>query len=631
MDEFENIRKQILEILEGRKVPVSKVEAEGPEIAIYTTKPELFFDDKSIISEIAEKFKKRINVRSEKTSLMEPAEALTEIKKIIPEDADIKGISFDPVFCEVIIEAIKPGVVIGKQGMVSKEIIKRTGWIPKILRAPTEPSEILKGIRAYLLKNSSERKTFLKNVAKKIYGQSIGEKDWVRVTALGSFREVGRSCILLDTPDTKILLDCGINTADRNEENPYLGSLRFPLDELDAVIISHAHVDHCGFLPYLFKVGYRGPVYCTEPTRDLMALLQFDLIDVNVKSGREPPYSEEDIKECIKHCITRNYREVTDIAPGIRMTFHDASHILGSASVHLHIGDGKQNLVYSADMKFGFMRMFNNADINYPRLDTLVIESTYAKSKQLPQSRQNAEARLVEVINETAEKGGITLIPVFSVGRAQEVMLVLEEYYRQGRLKTDKIFIDGMTRQASAIHTVYPEYMKLNIKNRVLQNNSPFLSKLFVTVDNGDNSRDKVKEMPGSVILASSGMLTGGPSVRYFYDLANDEKNTLVFVGYQGKGSLGNQIQSGLRSMPVTDENGKNKLLEIKMRIETIDVFSGHSYRPELINYISALHPKPKTIMVNHGDSCQEFAKQIESKFYINTVAIQNLESLRLV
>jgi predicted metal-dependent RNase len=263
-----------------------------------------------------------------------------------------------------------------------------------------------------------------------------------------------------------------------------------------------------------------------------MALLQFDIIDVNIKSGREPLYSEEHVKECLKHTITRNYREVTDIAPGIRMTFHDAAHILGSASVHLHIGEGKQNLVYSGDFKFGFTRLFNNMDINYPRLESMIMESTYA-GKDINYSRMKSETNLIDVINETVEKGGTTLIPVFSIGRAQEVMIILEEYFKLGKLKTDKVFVDGMTRQASAIHTVYPEYMKKNIKTRVLQNNSPFLSPLFTTVD--DANRDDVLNTPGAVILASSGMLTGGASLRYFYQIADNPNNSLIFVGYQGR------------------------------------------------------------------------------------------------
>ncbi len=628
MDLFDNIKKNIIAKLQEKEVNFSKVEAEGSEIAIYTNNPSGFFENKTVVGEIAETFKKRINIRTEKSALMDPSEANAIIKKIVPEDAGIKSIFFDPVFSEAIIEADKPGVVIGKQGDISKKIIKETKWIPKILRAPSEPSDILKKVRGYILKNTSERKQFLKEVANKIYSPPISTKDWVRVTALGGFREIGRSSILLETPDTKILLDCGIGFG-AEDETPYLGVLRFPLDELDAVVITHAHIDHIGFLPYLFKAGYKGPVYCTEPTRDLMALLLFDAINVYARNDREPLYAEEHVKEVIKHCITKNFREVTDIAPGIRLTFHDSSHILGSASAHLHIGEGKQNLVYSGDIKYGFTRLFNNMDINYPRLETLILESTYAGKSHSP-SRAKSEDELINIINSTVEKGGITLIPVFSVGRGQDVMLVLEDYYRRGKLKTDKIFIDGMTREASAIHTVYPEYLKQNIKTRILQNNSPFLSKIFTKVDNNENNRETVANTPGAVIVASSGMLTGGPSLGYFHELADNDKNTLIFVGYQAKSSFGYKVQRGLRALPITDDNGKTKMLNFKMRIETVDAFSGHASRQELLNFISNLNPKPKTIIVNHGDSCLDFAKHINKKFHINTMAIQDLESVRL-
>ncbi|MDD3178519.1 MAG: beta-CASP ribonuclease aCPSF1, partial [Candidatus ainarchaeum sp.] len=310
----------------------------------------------------------------------------------------------------------------------------------------------------------------------------------------------------------------------------------------------------------LFKAGYKGPVYCTEPTRDLMGLLLFDAIDVSLKTGREPLFSEEHVKETLKHCIVRNFREVTDIAPGIRLTFHGSSHILGSASAHLHIGEGKQNLVYSGDIKYGFTRLFNNMDINYPRLETLILESTYGGKPEMP-SRVKSEADLINIINETVDKKGITLIPVFSVGRAQEVMLVLEDFYRRGVLKTTNIFIDGMTREASAIHTVYPEYLKQNIKTRILQNNSPFMSKIFRPVDYDDNSRENVLKTEGAVILASAGMLTGGPSLGYLYELAENPNNSLIFVGYQAKNSLGYKIQKGLKSMPISDDKGRTKTL----------------------------------------------------------------------
>ncbi|MCK9293301.1 beta-CASP ribonuclease aCPSF1, partial [archaeon] len=164
MDLFEDIKKQISVTLTERKVNFTKVEAEGSEIAVYTTNPIEFFENKSIVGYLAETFKKRINVRTEKSALMDPVEANEILKKIIPKDAGVKNIFFDAVFSEVVIEADKPGVVIGKLGDVSKSIIRDTKWIPKILRAPTENSEILKKVRGYVLKNSLERKQFLKDI-----------------------------------------------------------------------------------------------------------------------------------------------------------------------------------------------------------------------------------------------------------------------------------------------------------------------------------------------------------------------------------------------------------------------------------------------------------------------------------
>ncbi|PJA21394.1 MAG: beta-CASP ribonuclease aCPSF1, partial [Candidatus Diapherotrites archaeon CG_4_10_14_0_2_um_filter_31_5] len=321
-------------------------------------------------------------------------------------------------------------------------------------------------------------------------------------------------------------------------------------------------------------------------------------------------------------------REVTDIAPDMRITLHNASHILGSGSVHFHIGEGAHNLVYSGDIKFGFTRLFNNVDINYPRLETLIIESTYGGRDDIQQDRNLAEEQLIGLLKETMHKNGNTLIPVFSVGRAQEIMLVIEEYYRKGMLD-GKVFVDGMTKEASAIHTAYPEYLRKGVQRRVLQNDSPFTSELFQVADY--KNRDKIIEEKGAIIIASSGMLTGGPSVGYFQKMAENPDNTLIFVGYQGEGSLGNRIQKGLKRTPIT-ENGKTRELPINMRVETVEGFSGHSDRNQLVNYVRNLNPKPKKIIVNHGekDTAIEFARFLSNKFRINSTAIRDLDSVRL-
>lgn len=627
---LEDIKEKINEIL-PKNAGVSKIEVEGPEIAIYTTSPEAFFNNEEFVSNVAHTLKKKINIRTDKTLLEDPSTAKEKIMKLVPEDAQIKDISFNPAFSEAVIEAIKPGLVIGKGGETSKKIISETGWVPNIIRAPTSNSEILRGIRHHLSKNSNERKQILKEIAERIYKDpNENSSEWVRVVALGGFQEVGRSCFLLETPETRILIDCGVNVAGQKKNAyPMLDILHFPLSELDAVIISHAHMDHAGFLPYLFRVGYRGPVYSTEATRDLMTLLQFDYIDVFAKDQKDCPYSEKDVKEMLKYCIPRGYREVTDIAPDIRLTLTNAAHILGSASVHLHIGDGAHNLVYSGDIKYGFVRLFDNIDLNYPRIETLILESTYGGKADIQPNRNMAEQRLVEIINETIEAGGNVLIPVFAVGRGQEIMLCLENFYKIKKLDT-KCYIDGMTAEASAIHTAYPEYLREQVRRRILQNDSPFSSPIFEVVKSED--RDKLLQAKGNIFIASSGMLTGGPSLEYFKKMAEDPRNTLIFVGYQSEGSLGRKIQKGTNEIPMTVENGKTRSLKINMRIETVDGFSGHSDRIQLIEYLKRLKPKPRRLIIDHGNKIKSMslAQITQGKFGIRTNVPQNLDALRL-
>ncbi|MDO8538269.1 MAG: beta-CASP ribonuclease aCPSF1 [archaeon] len=629
MNILKELKETVLDSLPS-ETQVTSVEMEGPEIAIYSKNPKAFFENEGYVAKIASQLKKRVNIRTDKSMLLEEEKARKIIEKIIPADAGVKDISFAAAFSEVVIEAMKPGVVIGKRGETSKQIILETGWTPNIIRSPTSESEILKGIRRHLVKYSGERKKILTETAKKIYREIKSKNGWVRVTPLGGFRQVGRSCILLETPETKIIIDCGINVASQEKPYPYLDALSFPIDQLDAIVISHAHIDHAGFVPYLYKMGFTGPLYCTAPTRDLMTLLQFDYIDVAIKENKEPPYNEKDVKEMLKHVITREYREVTDIAPDMKLTFHNASHILGSASVHLHIGEGGHNVVYTGDIKYGFTRLFDNIDLHYPRIETLIIESTYGTKKEPWPMRQDVEEKLLQFIKEGLSREGNVLIPVFSVGRAQEIMLIIEEFYRRGRIPADtRVYIDGMTREASAIHTAYPEYLRQAVERRILTNDSPFTSDLFQVVDWKD--REKILADKGGIIIASSGMLTGGPSLYYFQKMAEKMENTLIFVGYQGEGSLGRRIQMGLPGMPITD-NGKTRELKINMTVETIEGLSGHSDRSELVNYIRSLNPKPKRILVDHGEKSVaiEFAKYVSSRFRINTTAPRNLDSVRL-
>ncbi|NYB27550.1 MAG: beta-CASP ribonuclease aCPSF1 [Methanobacteriaceae archaeon] len=630
--EIQEIKNIIVQRLPDR-VQVAKVEFEGPEVVIYTKNPEIITENGDLIRDLAKDIRKRIIIRSDRSVLMEPEKAIRKIHEIVPDEAKITNISFDEVTCEVIIEARKPGLVIGKYGVTSREIVKKIGWAPKILRTPPIASEIIQRIRRTLRKNSKERKKILQDLGNRIHRPMIHENEWTRLTSLGGFREVGRSSLFLQTSNSKILLDCGVNVAGSDDKSsyPYLNVPEFSLDNLDAVIISHAHLDHCGFLPYLYHYGYEGPVYCTTPTRDLMTLLQLDHIDIAHREDNPLPFNVKHVKKSIKHTITLDYGEVTDIAPDIRLTLHNAGHILGSAITHMHIGDGQHNFVYTGDFKFERSRLLEPAVSKFPRIESLVMESTYGGHEDVQPSRNEAEKELIKTIYRTLERGGKILIPVFAVGRAQELMIVLDEYIRHGIINEVPIYIDGMIWEATAIHTARPEYLSKDLRDQIFHmGRNPFISDVFHKVNGIEERRDIVEGDP-AIILSTSGMLTGGNSVEYFKWLCGDKRNSLVFVGYQAEGSLGRRLQKGWKEIPLKEE-GKTNVYNVKMEIKTIEGFSGHSDRKQLVDYVRRMSPKPEKILICHGDNYKtlDLASTLYRQFKIETKTPMNLETVRI-
>lgn len=630
---IEEIKERIIERL-PEKIKLAKVEFEGPEIVIYTKNPEIIKDNGSLIRDLAKDIRKRIIIRSDKSVLTEPEETIRKIEEIVPEEAEITDIAFDEVTNEVIIESKKPGLVIGKYGTTSREIVKQTGWAPKILRTPPVASETVQRIRLTMKRNSKERKEFLQELGQKIHREARFDNDWVRLTSLGGFREVGRSCLFLQTPNSKVILDCGVNVAGVDEKTafPYLNVPEFNLNTLDAVIVTHAHLDHTGFVPYLYHYGYEGPTYCTTPTRDMMTLLQQDHLDISHREDKPLPFNIKDVKETIKRTITLDYGEVTDISPDIRLTLHNAGHIVGSAMAHLHIGDGKHNFVYTGDFKNEKSRLLEPSVTRFPRIESMVMESTYGGHEDVTPTRNTAEKELIKSIYGTLNKGGKVLIPVFAVGRAQEIMIVLEEYINHGILKDVPVYIDGMIWEATAIHTAHPEFLSNDLRDQIFHiGKNPFTSEVFRKVTNNEQRRKLIDSKEPCVILSTSGMLTGGNSVEYFKMLCEDEKNSIIFVGYQSEGSLGRRIQRGHKEAPL-DDDGVTRLYHINLDVTTIDGFSGHSDRKQLMEYVKRLSPKPDKILVCHGDAYKalDLASSIYRSYKIETKTPMNLETTRL-
>ncbi|MEM1537600.1 MAG: beta-CASP ribonuclease aCPSF1 [Candidatus Nezhaarchaeales archaeon] len=633
-DPIAAIRDGILSCI-SKDAKVSKIEFEGPEIAIYVQNSSVITDNGDLVRSIARLIRKRIVLKSDPEIRKPEDEAKKIISQLIPRDAGLINVVFDKALGEVIIEVKKPGLVVGKDGALLRRILAETLWRPSVVRTPPVQSRIVTQVSSFIYRNSDYRYKVLKEVGRRINRPQLLRTNRVRVISLGGFLEVGRSAIMVEADGSRILLDCGVKLGSMNlsSELPELDTPEFNINELDAVVVTHAHLDHCGAVPFLFKYGYRGPVYCSKPTRMLMALLLLDYMDVAAREGREAPYDLNDVKTMLLHTIPLNYGEVTDIAPNVKLTLHNAGHILGSTMVHLHIGEGLHNIVYTGDFKFAKTKLLEASSYVFPRLETLIMESTYGAPSDVMPSREETEQNLINTVNTTLQRGGKVLIPVLSVGRAQEIMLVLAEAIDQKLIPSVPVYVEGMIQEATAIHTAYPEDLCRELKNKIFyEDQNPFLSENFITVK-GRSARPEIVEGEPCVILATSGMLNAGPAIEYFKLLAENEKNCLIFVSYQVENTLGRRVQRGVKEVSIPGPNGKEELVKVNLEVKSIEGFSGHSDRRQLLRFIERVTPKPKRVIICHGEpsKSQNLAFTINKYFRIPVAVPSTLESIRLV
>jgi KH/beta-lactamase-domain protein len=546
-------------------------------------------------------------------------------------------------------------------------IAQSTGWIAHTRRSPHIPSTSINTIHSTLKSSAKERTDFLQKLGKRIFRGSLvvgnvsgngnghaaqqqqqqemategaasrpqswsTNKEEVMLFCLGGVKQVGRSCFIVVTPESKVMLDCGINPGEMSglDAYPRLDWFNFDLDDLDAVVISHAHIDHQGFLPALFKYGYKGPVYCTEPTLPLMTLLQMDSVKIANSNGTYLPYEARDVNEVIKHCITLPYGKPTDISPDITITLNNAGHIMGSATVHLNIS-GAHNILYSGDYKYAKTQLLDSAVSMYPRVETLITESTYGNSTDVMPDQQFVYRSFSESINKTLAEGGKVLIPVPAVGRAQEIMLVMAKEMKEGRLIESPIYIEGMISEASAIHMSYAHYLGSEVRKSVSRGINPFQSEYFTVVSGYGKRDDVLNDENPAIVMATSGMLEGGPSVEYFKELAPNPKNKIMFVSYQINGTLGRRVVDGTMSeVSMMDKSGKVKVVPVRCQTQRIDGFSGHSDFNQILSFVARV--KPKRVLVNHGErtKSENTASAIYSRLKIRSGVPDNREIVRL-
>ena len=615
---------------------VTKIDYEGPRIALYTDKPRFLMENNEIISNLVNQIKKRIVIRTDEKIRKSEEDARKILDSLVPKQAGLEATFFDTATGEVSIEVKRPWLCQrNAQEFDHTEVTEQTGWRLRIRKSTTKPSNTIKSINYQLKISSAERAKQLKSVGEEIFRPRLVQKSEVSLLTLGGFGQVGRSCMLLTTPDSKVLIDCGINPGARtpSEAFPRLDWANISLDELDAIVIGHAHLDHTGFLPVLTKYGYKGPIYCTEPTLPMMNLIQLDAIKVAGAQGRTPMYAERDVHQIMKQTIGLSYGTVTDISPDIKLVLANAGHILGSASCHFHIGNGDHNFVYSGDIKYGKSMLLESADTRFPRVETLLIESTYGAKEDIQPTREEVESAFVKSVNEILNSGGKVLIPIPAVGRAQELMMVIDKYMKSGQLTESPVFMEGMIQEATAIHEAHPEYLERSLKQKILEtDDNPFDSEYFTNIEHADGRDEPLREDSPCIVIATSGMLEGGPVLEYFRNFAPNPKNKILFVSYQVNGTLGRRVMDGARQVTIMGRDGKVEVVTINAGTEKLEGFSGHSDYNQLMSYVQRLRPKLRRVLVNHGErrKSQNLSSAINRMYRVTTHYPQVQEAIKL-
>ena len=652
---------------------ITFVRFEGPNIALYTKNPKFALTELTyFLSSLSKTLKKRFIIRTDPSSRLPEDQTRQAVVKLLPKDVQVSAIFCDDATGEVVLEVSKPEAI---EPNMLVQIAQSTGWIAHTRRSPHIPSSSINTLHSTLKSSAKERTEFLQKLGKRVFREPLivssvngndtsapsrqqqqqqqattittvttGEprsnkpQSWstsreeVMLFCLGGVKQVGRSCFVVVTPETKVMLDCGINPGEMSglDAYPRLDWFNFDLDDLDAVVISHAHIDHQGFLPTLFKYGYRGPVYCTEPTLPLMILLQTDSVKIANSNGTYLPYAVRDVNEVIKHCITLPYGKPTDISPDVTITLNNAGHIMGSATVHLNIS-GAHNILYSGDYKYAKTQLLDSAVSIYPRVETLITESTYGNTTDVMPDQQSVYQGFTESINKTLMDGGKVLLPVPAVGRAQEIMLVMAKQMKEGRLIESPIYIEGMISEASAIHMSYAHYLGSDVRKSVSQGINPFQSEYFTVISGYGKRDDILNDENPAIVMATSGMLEGGPSVEYFKELAPNPKNKIMFVSYQINGTLGRRVIDGAMSeVSMMEKSGKVKVVPVRCQTQRIDGFSGHSDFNQILNFVSRI--RPKRVLVNHGEKSksENVASSIYSRLKIRSGVPDNREIVRL-
>ncbi len=425
----------------------------------------------------------------------------------------------------------------------------------------------------------------------------------------GAKQEVGRSMIKVNN----IFLDCGIKISDPVEVPEYDNIVS---NKIENIIITHAHLDHCGYLPHIIENIKN--IHVTKPTRDLMQLLLSDYQRIQKIKN----FGTEQVSQVMQKTIMHEYNEtynINDDQKEYQITMYKAGHILGSSMIKIETqkenSNEKESVLYTGDMSLRGTKILEGAEQNI-KVNDLIIETTYSgENDQLP-SLKNASKELCDIAKQTIENGGYLIIPTFAVGRGQNILLVLADHIRSGALPNVPIYVDGMIKKANKIYRSNIIHAKKELQMRILTSmEDPFINPIFKSPRKKD--RSDVLSKP-CIIVTTSGMLTGGPIMTYLKYFIEDEKSTLCLVGYQVEGTRGRKLLDGEKKITIDE-----KEYEVKMNIKQVQ-FSAHSDRNDLVQFIQKINSNQKldNVYLVHGEKEKmiNFKKYLEKKFDFNVI-----------
>ncbi|MDE1871375.1 MAG: MBL fold metallo-hydrolase [Candidatus Micrarchaeota archaeon] len=423
----------------------------------------------------------------------------------------------------------------------------------------------------------------------------------MKVTFFGGAQEVGRSCVLISTGKTKILLDAGIKLGEV-EEHPTIKDEE--LKSIDGIFISHSHLDHIGYLPHIYSAGYRGSIYTTKPTMEFTNVLISDYMHIsNPRDVTKEGLNR--LQKSYKVCDFRKDVKINDLT----VRFLPSGHIVGSSMIS--VSDGKSTLIYSGDLNLAKTKLLEGADMKGLAAKSLIIESTYGGKNDIFPAEGVVAQKMLKGIKETLSIGGKVIIPSFAVGRAQEILLMLDDYVNSGLLPKVPIYVDGMINKAMRIHRHNVIFCRKELQMRILMSDyDPFKSSNFVPVDSKSQRSKIVNEEESCIIVTTSGMLTGGPVIYYLQKLAGNSTNKVILVGYQAEGTPGRQLQDGVKRIKLDKYN-----VEVKLSVESHHL-SAHADRRQLetmIGKVSGL----KNVFIMHGEKSksEDLRSSISGKY----------------